>query len=117
MEKEVDLICIMCPNGCHLHVDKDLNVTGYKCLRGVNYGKAEVPHPTRIVTSTVRIDSDELAVCPVKTKDPIPKEKIFDVMKEINKVSLHCPVHIGDVIIPNVCDSGSDIVATREILH
>jgi CxxC motif-containing protein len=114
---ERDLICIMCPNGCHLHVDKDLNVTGNKCPRGVAYAKQEVTHPTRVVTSTVRINSKELRVCPVKTKDPIPKEKIFDVMKEINKVSLHCPVHIGDVIIPNVCDSGSDIVATREILH
>ena len=24
--EERDLICIVCPRGCHLHVDKDLNV-------------------------------------------------------------------------------------------
>jgi CxxC motif-containing protein len=113
---ERDLICIMCPNGCHLHVDKDLNVTGNKCPRGVAYAKQEVTHPTRIVTSTVRINSKELRVCPVKTKDPIPKEKIFDIMAAIDQVHLKTPVHIGDVIIHDVCGTGIDVVATREIL-
>lgn len=113
---ERDLICIMCPNGCHLHVDKDLNVTGNKCPRGVAYAKAEVTHPTRVVTSTVRINSKELRVCPVKTKDPIPKEKIFDIMAAIDQVHLKTPVHIGDVIIHDVCGTGIDVVATREIL-
>ncbi len=113
---ERDLICIMCPNGCHLHVDKDLNVTGNKCPRGVAYAKQEVTHPTRVVTSTVRINSKELRVCPVKTKDPIPKEKIFDIMAAIDQVHLKTPVHIGDVIIHDVCGTGIDVVATREIL-
>ncbi len=113
---ERDLICIMCPNGCHLHVDKGLNVTGNKCPRGVAYAKAEVTHPTRVVTSTVRINSKELRVCPVKTKDPIPKEKIFDIMAAIDQVHLKTPVHIGDVIIHDVCGTGIDVVATREIL-
>lgn len=113
---ERDLICIMCPNGCHLHVDKDLNVTGNKCPRGAAYAKQEVTHPTRVVTSTVRINSKELRVCPVKTKDPIPKEKIFDIMAAIDQVHLKTPVHIGDVIIHDVCGTGIDVVATREIL-
>lgn len=113
---ERDLICIMCPNGCHLHVDKDLNVTGNKCPRGVAYAKQEVTHPTRVVTSTVRINSKELRVCPVKTKDPIPKEKIFDIMAAIDQVHWKTPVHIGDVIIHDVCGTGIDVVATREIL-
>jgi CxxC motif-containing protein len=113
---ERDLICIMCPNGCHLHVDKDLNVTGNKCPRGVAYAQQEVTHPTRVVTSTVRINSKELRVCPVKTKDPIPKEKIFDIMAAIDQVHLKTPVHIGDVIIHDVCGTGIDVVATREIL-
>jgi CxxC motif-containing protein len=93
-----------------------LNVTGNKCPRGVAYAKQEVTHPTRVVTSTVRINSKELRVCPVKTKDPIPKEKIFDIMAAIDQVHLKTPVHIGDVIIHDVCGTGIDVVATREIL-
>ena len=34
-----ELICIMCPKGCHLTVDDELNVTGNTCPRGVTYGK------------------------------------------------------------------------------
>lgn len=111
-----DLICIMCPNGCHLHVDDDLNVTGNKCLRGVTYGKAEVTHPVRVVTSTAKIASKQMRVCPVKTKDPIAKEKIFDVMEEVNKIRILPPVHIGDVVKSNIANTGVDLVSTREVL-
>ena len=112
----VDLTCIICPRGCLLHVDDNLNVTGNSCPRGAAYGKQEVTAPTRTITSTVRIDSKELSVCPVKTKDPIPKGKIFDVMKIVNETKISVPVHIGDVIVSNIADTGSDLVSTREIL-
>ena len=41
-----ELICIVCPNGCHLKVDEEngYNVTGNKCERGAEYGKAELLH-------------------------------------------------------------------------
>ena len=41
---------------------------------------------------------------------------IFKVMEEIDKVRAKAPVRIGDVIIPDVLGTGSDIVATRNIL-
>ncbi len=110
-----ELICICCPRGCHLKVDDNLNVTGNFCPRGEKYGKQEVSNPTRVVTSTVRIDNAELAMCPVKTKDPVSKAKIFDVMKSINGTHIQAPVHIGDVIIANVCDTGVDVVSTRNM--
>ena len=52
-----ELICITCPKGCHLRVDeeKDYKVTGNGCPRGAVYGKKECTHPTRVVTSTVKI--------------------------------------------------------------
>ena len=52
-----ELICITCPKGCHLSVDEknDYAVTGNSCPRGVEYGKSELLHPVRVVTSTVRI--------------------------------------------------------------
>ena len=110
-----ELICINCPRGCHLTVDEKLNVTGNSCPRGAAYGKQEVTNPTRTVTSTVRISGAELPLCPVKTAQPIPKGKMSDIMVSINKVTLTAPVHIGDVVIPNVCGTGIAVVATRNM--
>ena len=113
--EERDLICIVCPRGCKLHVDKDLNVTGNFCLRGEKYGKQEVTNPTRIVTSIVPIQNAELAMCPVKTNEPIPKAKIFEVMSSINKVIITAPVSIGDVVISDVAGTGVDVIVTRDM--
>ena len=110
-----ELICITCPRGCHLQVDDNFNVTGNFCPRGVIYAKAELTHPVRMVTSTVTIKSEIESRLPVKTKDPIPKELIFNVMKEISKTVVKAPIKIGDVIIKNVLGSGVDIVATKNI--
>lgn len=111
----IELICITCPRGCHLKVDENLNVTGNMCPRGALYAKAELTHPVRMVTSSVFVDSLVESRLPVKTKDPIPKELIFKVMEEINKVSVKAPIKIGDVIIKDVLGSGVDIVATKNI--
>lgn len=111
-----ELICICCPRGCRLTVDDELNVTGNFCPRGIAYGKSEVTNPTRVVTSTVRINGSDLAMCPVKTSEPIKKGNIFKCMEEINKIQIEAPVHIGDLIIHNVCgEEGIDVIATRNM--
>ncbi len=112
-----ELTCIICPRGCHLMVHDDLTVEGNSCPRGAAYGKQEVTDPRRTVTSTVRCDSKELAVCPVKTDGPIAKGKMFEVMEKINKAHITIPVHIGDIIIPNIDGEGANLVSTREILR
>ncbi|MCH3910151.1 MAG: DUF1667 domain-containing protein [Bacilli bacterium] len=112
---ERELICINCPRGCHLKVDDNLNVTGNFCPRGAAYGKQEVTNPTRTVTSTVRIDGAELPLCPVKTAKAVSKGKMFDVMVSINAVRLKAPVHIGDVVIKDVCGTGVDVVSCRDM--
>ena len=50
----------------------------------------------------------------VKTKEDIPKGKIFDVVKALKGVTVKAPVKIGDVIIPDVAGTGVDIVATKD---
>ena len=110
-----ELICITCPRGCHLSVDDNLNVTGNMCPRGAMYAKAELTHPVRMVTSTVVVKAKSECRLPVKTKEPIPKELIFKVMEEIDKVQVNAPIKIGDVVIKNVLGTGVDIVATKDI--
>ena len=114
---KTELTCIVCPRGCHLVVDEQLNVTGNSCPRGAVYGKQEVTDPRRTVTSTVKCDSIDFAVCPVKTNKDISKAKIFAVMDAINQVEVHVPVHVGDVIVSNIADSGADLVCTRTLLR
>ena len=110
-----ELICIVCPKGCHLKVDEDNGyaVTGNGCPRGAEYGKAELTNPTRVVTSTVRIVGASLPRCPVKTDGAIPKGMIFEIMKALDGVELTAPVTVGDVVIENVCGTGVNVVAAR----
>lgn len=110
-----ELTCIICPNGCHLLVDDNLNVTGNKCPRGAAYGKQEVINPTRTVTSTVRCDSKSLRVCPVKTLTAIPKGKMADVMKDIDTCFVKVPCKIGDVVKEDIGGTGVPLVITRTI--
>ena len=112
-----NLICIVCPKGCHLKVDEDngFAVTGNGCERGVQYAKAELTHPTRVVTSTVCVEGALHRRCPVKTDGAIPKEKIFDAMKTLDGICLKAPVKIGDTVVQNVCGTGINFVATREM--
>lgn len=115
MANERRLTCIVCPKGCDLVVEFDdagaiKNISGFTCPRGKEYAIAECTAPVRTVTSTVRCKDGEVVA--VKTAGPIPKEKIFEVMKAINSVSAENCVRIGDVLIENVCDTGVNVVAT-----
>lgn len=111
-----DLICIVCPRGCHLHVDDALNVTGNFCPRGVTYGKQEVTNPTRFIASTMAVKNSNYRRVPVSVSRAIEKKMIFEVMAAIKQVSVTPPIHIGDVLIANVAGTGADIVATKNIL-
>ena len=50
------IICITCPKGCRLSVDEEngYKVTGNGCPRGEIYGKNELQHPVRVITSARR---------------------------------------------------------------
>ena len=112
-----ELICIVCPKGCHLQVDEDNGyaVTGNGCPRGAEYGKAELTHPTRVVTSTVRCAGGLYPRCPVKTDRPIPKAMMFAVMEELNRVEVSAPAPLGTVVIENVCGTGANVVTCRPL--
>lgn len=116
---EIKLTCIACPMGCPLSVemdgDKVVSVTGNTCPRGKVYGEKEVTNPTRIVTSTVKVSGGESVMVSVKTKNDIPKGKIFDVVKALKGVEIPAPVKIGDVVIADVAGTGVDIVATKNV--
>jgi CxxC motif-containing protein len=114
-----ELTCIGCPLGCTITVtleQKEVTaVTGNTCPRGDAYARKEVTNPTRIVTSTVRVTGGTAAMVSCKTKEDIPKGKIFDVVGALRDVSVPAPVQIGDILVQNVAGTGVDVVATKEI--
>lgn len=110
-----NLTCIVCPRGCQLAVELGadgavLSVTGNTCPRGKQYAIDECTHPMRTVTSTVR--TSDGSVIPVKTDRTIPKELMFDCMKQINGAVATLPAHIGDVVIGNLLGTGANVVVT-----
>lgn len=111
-----ELICIGCPLGCMLTVEMEgaevVNVTGNTCPRGKSYAEKEVTNPTRIVTSTVRVNGGDRPSVACKTKSDIPKSKIFDVARALKDVEAKAPVSIGDVLAEDIAGTGVQIVAT-----
>lgn len=110
-----NIICITCPKGCHLSVDEENGyaVTGNSCPRGAEYGKNELLHPVRVVTSTVRIKGAMLPRLPVKTDRPLPKEKMLDCMELINDITVQSPVKVGQVLAANILGTDVNIVAAK----
>jgi CxxC motif-containing protein len=77
MAEHRSLICITCPMGCQLDVlfDVDsgcvLETDGNNCDRARSYAERELTHPTRMVTTTVRVRGGAWPMVPVHTAKPI----------------------------------------------
>lgn len=110
-----DLICIVCPRGCHLTIDNNLSVTGNFCPRGEKYAQDEITHPSRIITTFMRVINRPDTMVSVKTSKPVPKDKIFEFMEEINKTFIVAPCYIGQIAIKSVLGFDVDILITKNI--
>ena len=80
------------------------------------YARKEVTNPTRIVTSTVRVEGGISPMVNVKTASDIPKAKIFECASALKNVVVTAPVKIGDVVLSNVAGTGVDVVAAKNIV-
>ena len=111
----MEMVCIVCPNGCRLSVAQTgeaITVTGNLCPRGEEFAKAELTHPTRSLTTTVRTISAEMPVLPVRTDGEIPKELIPAAMRALNRVMVESALCCGDTVVENLLDTGVRIIAT-----
>lgn len=118
MEKQI--ICTVCPRGCHMTVKGNdgvvESVINHGCARGLQYATTEFTAPVRILTTLVKIDGKENELLPVRSNKPILQSKIFDCMQAIKNATATAPIKCYDVIIENICDTGVDIVATKNVL-
>ena len=111
-----NITCIICPRGCALTAeitDAGVTVTGNACPKGQEYAVNECTNPVRTVTATIRVINRYNTMVSVKTSVPVSKDKMMDVIKALRNTQIEAPVHIGDVILKDIC--GSDIVATKTV--
>ena len=112
-------ICIRCPRGCEIITTVDgyniVKVEGNFCKMGIDYVEDEIKDPRRIITTTVKVKNGKFPLVPIWTKDPIPKDKIFILMKELRKLELKAPVEIDKVVLKNVFNTGIDVVTSGKV--
>ena len=110
-----NLTCIVCPMGCQMTVTRmpdSIAVTGNTCKRGEVYAIQEVTLPTRVITSSVRVTSSDLPLCPCKTAGAVPKSMIPQCLEVIRGITVEAPVTIGQVLYEDICGTGVNLVAT-----
>ena len=112
-----NLTCIICPRGCSLEAEQQgssVTVTGNGCPKGAQYGESECLHPVRTVTATVRVVNRPDTMVPVKTEQPVPKEKMQEVMAALRKLQVSAPIPLGTTICKDL--HGTNIITTKEVL-
>ena len=112
----INLTCIVCPNGCELNIDDNLNVTGNICKRGQDYALQEIKDPKRSLTTTCKTKFIDVPVVPVETDGEIKKELMFEVMKLINEVTIDSRLGIGEIVIKNVLNTNVNVIMCTNIL-
>ena len=116
-EKEI-ITCINCPVGCRMEVVHEgetvISVTGNTCKRGGTDARQECVAPRRLGTAVAPVRERQMPVS-LKTRTPIPKKLINDCMKAVMEKPFEAPIHAGDVLIPDVCGTGVDVIATKTV--
>lgn len=115
-----EFTCIICPNGCDITVCMEENgtissVEGHTCKRGEEYVRQELTHPVRTIATSVLVKGGELPLVSVRLDAPIPKELIFEAMKEIRKLTLTAPVEAGVIVIENLLGTGANVITTKHV--
>lgn len=110
------LVCIVCPRGCRLTVEEgeEIRVSGNACPRGETYARQELFAPVRVLTATVALEGGVHPRLPVKTSGAIPRERVSEAAALLRELRVTAPVKAGQVLLPNILDTGVDVIATRD---
>ncbi len=114
------LICIRCPRGCEIQTSLDghgaiTSITGHFCKLGDDYIRSELTDPRRIVTTTVRVKNGPHPLLPVWTTKPIPRDKIFELIKLLGEIELEAPVSFNQIILEDIFKLGIDVRASKSM--
>lgn len=117
--------CTTCPSECLLtvEVERDADgavvevrsVTGNSCPRGDTFAHQELTCPMRVLTTTVAVSGGDEALLPVRTAEAIPLALHARAMDLIRGLVIEAPIRMGDVVLPNLLDTGTDLIASMDI--
>ena len=121
----LQLSCTTCPSECLLTVgvERDADgavvevrsVTGNSCPRGDKFAHQELTYPMRVLTTTVAVSGGDEALLPVRTAEAIPLELHAQAMDLIRGLVVDAPICMSDVVLPNLLDTGTDLIASMDI--
>lgn len=117
--------CTTCPSECLLiveierdadgHVAEVRSVTGNSCPRGDKFAHQELTCPMRVLTTTVAVSGGDETLLPVRTAEAIPLELHAQAMNLIRDLVAEAPIHMGDVILPNLLVTNINLIASMDI--
>lgn len=117
--------CTTCPSECLLTVEVEResdgsvaavrSVTGNSCPRGDKFAHQELTCPMRVLTTTVAVSGGDEALLPVRTAEAIPLELHAQAIALIRGLVVNAPIHMGDIILPNLLDTSINLVASMDI--
>ena len=117
--------CTTCPSECLLTVKVERSVdgtvvevrsvTGNSCPRGDKFAHQELTCPMRVLTTTVAVSGGDEALLPVRTAEAIPLELHAQAMDLIRDLVVKAPIRMSDVVLPNLLDTGTDLIASMDI--
>ena len=119
--------CTTCPSECLLTVEVERgadgavaevrSVTGNICPRGDKFAHQELTCPMRVLATTVAVSGGDEALLPVRTAEAIPLELHAQAMDLIRGLVVKAPIRMGDVVLPNLLDTGTDLIASMDIVR
>ena len=117
--------CTTCPSECLLtvEVERDADgavaevhsVIGNSCPRGDTFARQELTCPMRVLTTTVVGSGRYETLLPVRTAEAIPLELHAQAMDLIRDLVVKAPIRMSDVVLPNLLDTGTDLIASMDI--
>jgi len=113
-------VCIICPVSCPVEVewtneDGVISIKNHLCKLANDYVASELFDPRRTMTTSMPVDGGDWPLVSVRTNPPLPKDRMLEAMDEIIGRRVQAPVKVGDVLIPDLLGTGSDVVATRNV--
>lgn len=111
--------CIVCPVACKAKVTvkngKISKIDDVECARGEKYVTDELQKPMRDFFTVIKMKGAMVAVLPVRSTQPIPREKLLDCSQELIDVVVEAPVEMGQIIMENILGLDVDIISSREV--
>lgn len=109
-----EITCIVCPVGCRILIEED-EISNYKCKKGLQYAIQEIKNPKRGLTTTLKAVGLSKRRVAVRLDSEIPKEMIFEVLKEIKKMKITKKIKRGEIILENVLNLGANLVSQETV--